>query len=76
MEKENNQLTLAKLRKRVGLTQRKLADALDITIKTISAWERGVVQPRLTFAETKQLMDVLQCSFDELLEATSQQPQR
>ncbi|MDJ0715775.1 MAG: helix-turn-helix transcriptional regulator [Prochloraceae cyanobacterium] len=71
MSNENEQLTLGTLRKRVGLTQRKLADALGITIKTISAWERGVVEPRMTFAETQQYMDILQCSFQELLEATS-----
>jgi transcriptional regulator with XRE-family HTH domain len=73
MSEENDQLTLPKLRKRAGLTQRHLADALGITIKTVSAWERGVVEPRLTFAEAQRLMKVLQCSFEELVEATDQQ---
>ncbi|WP_348251780.1 helix-turn-helix transcriptional regulator [Leptolyngbya sp. FACHB-1515] len=71
MTEENNQLTLAKLRLRAGLTQRQLADRLGITIKTISAWERGVVEPRLTFTETERLMEVLQCSLEELVEATN-----
>ncbi|NJL21007.1 MAG: helix-turn-helix transcriptional regulator [Leptolyngbyaceae cyanobacterium SM1_3_5] len=71
MTDEKNQLTLAKLRLRAGLTQRQLADRLGITIKTISVWERGVVEPRLTFAETERLMEVLQCSFEELVEATT-----
>ncbi len=73
MSEEKGQLTLAKLRKRVGLTQRKLADGLGITIKTISGWERGVTEPRLTIAETQRLMEVLQCTFEELLEATRKQ---
>ena len=74
MSEEKDQLTLAKLRKRVRLTQRQLADRLGITIKTISAWERGVTEPRLTFAESQRLMEVLQCTFEELVEATSQRP--
>jgi transcriptional regulator with XRE-family HTH domain len=75
MSEKKDQLTLAKLRKRAGLTQRKLADALNVTIKTVSAWERGVGEPHLTIAETQRLMDILQCTFEELLEATSQPPQ-
>jgi transcriptional regulator with XRE-family HTH domain len=76
MSEEKDQLTLATLRKRAGLTQRQLADRLGITIKTISAWERGVVEPRLTFAESQRLMKVLQCTFEELVEATSKPPER
>lgn len=75
MSQKKDQLTLAKLRKRAGLTQRKLADALNVTIKTVSAWERGVGEPHLTISETQRLMDILQCTFEELLEATSQQQQ-
>jgi transcriptional regulator with XRE-family HTH domain len=75
MSEKKDQLTLAKLRKRAGLTQRKLADALNVTIKTVSAWERGVGEPHLTIAETQRLMDILQCTFEELLEATSQPQQ-
>ena len=70
MSEENNQLTLAKLRQRAELTQRSLADALGITIKTISAWERGVGEPHLTISEVQTLMETLQCSFEELVEAT------
>ena len=71
MPVENNQLTLANLRKKVGLTQRQLADAMGVTNKSISAWERRVAEPHLTIAQTKQLMDILQCSFEDLIVATS-----
>ncbi len=70
MPGQDDQLTLAKLRLRAGLTQRKMADELGITIKTVSAWERRVVEPRLTIPEVQRLMDVLNCTFEELLEAT------
>lgn len=76
MSEQKDQLTLKKLRERAGLTQRKLADALDVTIKTVSAWERGVGEPHLTISETQRLMDILKCTFEELLEATSKRPQK
>ena len=73
MSDSDRQLTLAILRQRAGLTQRKMADELGITIKTISSWERGVVEPRLTALEMKRLMEVLHCTFEELLLATQGQ---
>jgi transcriptional regulator with XRE-family HTH domain len=76
MSEEKDQLTLAQLRKRAGLTQRQVADALGITNKTVSEWERGIGEPHLTISETQRLMDVLKCTFEELLEVTSQPPQK
>lgn len=66
-------LTLAQLRQRANLTQRKLADILDVTIKTVSAWERGEHEPYLTLTQTKKLVDGLECSLDELITATGKQ---
>jgi DNA-binding XRE family transcriptional regulator len=43
MAGENNELTLTKLRQRTGLTQQELADAIGVTQKTISIWEKGSV---------------------------------
>jgi transcriptional regulator with XRE-family HTH domain len=68
-------LTLAKLRERAGVTQRKLADALGVTVTTISSWERGAKQPRPSLAQVKIMTEVLQCTLDELVEATSQPSQ-
>jgi transcriptional regulator with XRE-family HTH domain len=67
---EDSQLTLAKIRERAGLTQRQLSEALGVTITTISNWERGVKEPNLNFAQVKHMTEVLQCSLDELVEAT------
>lgn len=66
-------LTLAKLRERAGLTQRQFADALGVTITTISNWERGAKEPKLSFAQVKQITEILKCSLDELVEATEVQ---
>jgi DNA-binding transcriptional regulator YiaG len=68
-EKNDQPLTLMKVRARAGLTQREFANLLGVTISTVSNWERGVQVPRLTFLQTKQLMEASGCSIDELVEA-------
>ena len=67
MSSENNELTLTKLRQQVGLTQQELANAIGVTQKTISIWEKGAVEPKLTFEQTKLLMEVLNCTLDQLI---------
>ena len=71
MGTEDNQLTLKKLRERAGLTQRQLADALDVTVTTISSWERGVKKPSLSFAQVQNVIETLSCTLEELVEATT-----
>ncbi|HEY9698792.1 MAG TPA: helix-turn-helix transcriptional regulator [Trichocoleus sp.] len=73
---QNEKLTLAQLRQRAGLTQRQLADSLGVTVGTVSDWERGVKEPRPSFLQTKKLTEALQCTLDELVEATSQWHQK
>ena len=72
MAGENDELTLTKLRQRSGLTQQELADAIGVTQKTISIWEKGAVEPKVTFEQTKRLMEVLNCTLDELIIAIKQ----
>ena len=67
---EKEPLTLLQLRERAGLTQRRMAIALDVTDNTVSAWETGRHEPRLTIPQMNRLMQVLNCSFEELLRAT------
>jgi len=61
--------TLVELRKRVGLTQRQVAEALGVTVTTVSSWETGLKEPRLDFVQTKKLMELYRCSINDLAEA-------
>lgn len=70
--KEKDQLTPVDLRKRAKLTQRKLAEALDTRQGTISDWERGIAVPHLKPSKLKLMMEVLDCTLDELIEAYEQ----
>lgn len=56
-----------RLRHKTNLTQRQLAEALNVTIPTISAWENLRHQPKLTFSQIKLLMNILNCSFEDLV---------
>lgn len=70
MNEENDQpLTLMRVRVLAGMTQRQFADLLGVTISTVSNWERGVQVPRLTFMQTKRLMDASGLSIDQLVES-------
>lgn len=70
MSEENDQpLTLMKVRQRANMTQKQWADLLDVTISTVSNWERGVQVPRLTFEQTRRVMQHSGMSIDELAEA-------
>jgi transcriptional regulator with XRE-family HTH domain len=59
---------LMKLREKAGLTQRQVADVLGVTDQTVSNWENGVRQMKLTIKQTSLLCNLLGCSLDELLE--------
>ena len=56
---------LKQLRKEKDLTQQELADALDITLKTVSHWETGYTEPSI--AQILYLSDFFNVSLEELL---------
>jgi len=57
---------VSELRKRVGLTQRQLADAVGVTESTISNWEQG--RNSLDWLErVAKLCRALQCTPEELV---------
>jgi transcriptional regulator with XRE-family HTH domain len=58
---------LKELRLQEGLTQEKLAIILDVRVKTVSDWERGVKQPRMTPPRMLFLCQTLKCSLEELV---------
>lgn len=59
-------LTPKQLRERASLTQRQVADALSLRSSTVSEWERGLSYPNLTFYETLKLLNLYNCSLEEL----------
>jgi transcriptional regulator with XRE-family HTH domain len=66
---ENQPLKPMTLRKRAKLTQRQVATALDVRESTVSEWERGLSKPHLVPSKTKKLLELYQCTIDELIEA-------
>lgn len=58
---------LKKRREELGLTQRDVAGAVDVSVQTISNWETGRYRgARLTLPQVKALCRVLQWSIDDL----------
>ena len=57
---------LETLRKRAGLTQKQLADGIDITDHTYRNWLTGRSQPSLTIKQFKSLCRLLNCLPEEL----------
>lgn len=58
--------SLMRLRTLRFITQKQLADALGVTENTVANWERGRAVPKLTPAQFKTLLKVLQITADEL----------
>jgi len=53
-------------RRRMGLTQEELAQALSVTFSTVSRWENGHVQPSpLAWREMAKLAADCSCALDE-----------
>jgi DNA-binding XRE family transcriptional regulator len=69
IDPDRDPLTPVDLRKRANLTQRKLAEALDIRQGTISDWERGLAIPHLRPSQLKRMMEELNCTLDDIIEA-------
>lgn len=61
--------TISTLRKEKGLTQKELADMLNITDKAISKWERDIACPDTM--TIPKLAEILEISVEELMTAKS-----
>ncbi|MEP0776661.1 helix-turn-helix transcriptional regulator [Microcoleus sp. ZQ-A2] len=44
---------------------------MDITVTSVSQWETGARRPRLFPDQTQKLLQVLNCTLEELVEAFS-----
>ena len=65
MDKEKTGQLIAELRKEKGLTQKQLAEALNVTDKAVSKWERGLSFPDISMLEP--IAEVLDISIMEIL---------
>ncbi|MEQ9367889.1 MAG: helix-turn-helix transcriptional regulator [Coleofasciculus chthonoplastes F3-SA18-01] len=75
MAKDGKRITFAYLRERAGLTQREISIAMDVTVTTVSQWETGARRPRLFPEQIQKLLQVLDCTLEEFVEAFSQNEQ-
>lgn len=57
---------LRKRREELGLTQRDIALALGKTVQTISNWETGLYEPKMTPREVKVLCRLLKWTLEEM----------
>ena len=57
---------IVSLRKQHDLSQRDIAQALGITDQTVSNWEQGRSEPRLTIRQVVLLSCILDCSSNDL----------
>ena len=57
---------IVSLRKQRNLSQRDIAQALGITDQTVSNWEQGRSEPRLTIRQVVLLCRILECSLTDL----------
>lgn len=58
---------LKKFRQAAKLTQRSVANKLDVTILTVQNWESGKHLPKLSPHQTKQLCDLLNVTLEDLV---------
>jgi len=66
MANESSPLTLVELRKKAGVTQKAVAEALQVTDHSVRNWEKGREEPRLFIWQVKALCGLLNCSLDDL----------
>lgn len=65
---------LMRLRTLRRMTQKELANALGVDRVTVTNWETGRSEPRLTIAQFKTLLKVLNITVDELPDDFGPQP--
>ena len=65
MDKEKTGQLITELRKEKGMTQKQLAEALNVTDKAVSKWERGLSFPDISMLEP--ISELLGVSIMEIL---------
>lgn len=57
---------IRKLRTEAGITQKELADKLNVTYQTVSKWENDTNEP--DFSTLKELVKILNCTIEYLFD--------
>lgn len=65
---KSNESPLKLRREELGLTQRDIGQVLGKTDQTISNWETGIYEPKMTPREFKRLCEILGWSLDDIPE--------
>jgi DNA-binding XRE family transcriptional regulator len=71
-QKKGVRVGILNLRKRLHLTQRQVARVTGVTEQTISNWEVGLWDIKLSIKQTLNLCNVLQCTLEELVAASEE----
>ena len=66
MANKSERSPLMRLRVQRFLTQKQLAEALDVTETTVRNWEAGRSVPKLTPVQYKKLLEILHITSEEL----------
>lgn len=66
MDANSKESVLVSLRKELDLTQKQIADALEVTEQTVRNWEQGKSVPKLTISQMKVLCRLLQRPIEEI----------
>lgn len=65
-------MNMRQLRERAKLRTVDVAYHLGVAESTVRNWESGRTAPKLTFAQIKQLMQLYNCSFEDLEESVKE----
>ncbi|MFB8790398.1 MAG: helix-turn-helix transcriptional regulator [Potamolinea sp.] len=64
-QKESNS-PLARLREAAELSQEELAGLIDVSVSTVSRWERGLAEPTMTVYQMKDFCKAVNKTLEEL----------
>lgn len=67
-DEANKKSVFVQLRQKHGLSQKQVAEALEVSEQTIRNWEHGKTMPQLTILQTKRLCELLQMDLSDLPE--------
>jgi transcriptional regulator with XRE-family HTH domain len=65
-QQQESDSPIKKLREAAGLSQEDLARLVDVSVSTISRWERGLAEPTMTVYQMKAFCSAVNKSLDDL----------